>query len=141
MKLGCIAVVPAIGGGFVGIECAKGRGLILPGGKVETTDPSWNHTASRELVEETGLKIPHWDFKYLWQGPDGQNHIVMAYLASGRYKCPTKATAEGKPQVVWPCDLYKSTFAAYYRAMFEATIWTLTDCDCDDRWRWPGEQA
>lgn len=55
------AVVFATWGGrrwLLLVERGDGLGWALPGGKVERHDESVAHAAQRELVEETGLRLP-----------------------------------------------------------------------------------
>ena len=77
------------------IECKKGRGIILPGGKFEVKDKTFDITASRELEEETGVigykpKL----FKH-FMSPDGYyqyNFIFGVYDVQNM-----KETKEGNP--------------------------------------------
>jgi 8-oxo-dGTP pyrophosphatase MutT (NUDIX family) len=116
MKIGAIAVIP-YSHGFLGLQCAKGRGLILPGGTYEREkDSSYQDTAIRETVEEVGV-IPH-GLQYIWHGPDGGDYTTFAFLANW-YSGEPRASNEGVPQVVQWDDLFKSDFGAYYLILYE----------------------
>lgn len=120
MKIGCIVLVPWQGGGYLGIKCAKGRGLILPGGKFEKRDGCYEQTATRELMEETGVFCRPEGMKYLFQGPSiTDDYWVIAFLAEmGRGQL--KESLEGKPQRVLKSQLLLSDFRAYYSLLFNA---------------------
>jgi 8-oxo-dGTP pyrophosphatase MutT (NUDIX family) len=119
-KIGCIALVPWEGGGFVGINCAKGRGLILPGGKYDVADGTYEATASRELHEETGVFCRPEGMKYLFQGPSiTDDYWVIAFLGDMGVG-PLMESQEGKPQRVIKAQLMTSRFKAYYSLLFNA---------------------
>lgn len=56
IKIGVAALVPVTGrpNFFWCLDCAKGRGITLPGGKWEEGE-KFSATAERELFEETGI--------------------------------------------------------------------------------------
>ena len=57
-KIGCCGIVPQGERVILAIECAKGRGLVLPGGKFDiTNDISYKTCAAREVYEETGVIV------------------------------------------------------------------------------------
>lgn len=117
MKIGCIAMIH-YQGGFLGLRCAKGRGLILPGGTYEPAkDRTYQATAIREAMEEVGV-TPH-DLRYVWHGPDGGEYTTFTFEASWHSGTPAKETNEGIPQVVHWADLFESRFEAYYRILYE----------------------
>jgi ADP-ribose pyrophosphatase YjhB (NUDIX family) len=118
IKVGCIAVVP-VEGGFVGMECDKNRGLILPGGKWERDkDKSYHHAAARELLEETGLSTDPEKLEYIWHGPDTGEYITFAFLAR-EVQGTIRESPEGMPRLVTWDDLLASHFGAYYRVLRE----------------------
>lgn len=116
MKIGCL-VVMEYGHGFLGINCAKGRGRILPGGTYEPLkDKTYQDTAIRECEEETGV-TPQ-SLHYLWSGPDGGDYITFAFRADW-WQGEPRGSAEGQPTIVTWEDLFESKFAAYYRILHE----------------------
>ena len=116
MKIGCIAMMH-YQGGFLGLRCAKGRGLILPGGTYEPAkDTSYQATAVREAQEEVSV-TPH-DLRYVWSGPDGGDYITFTFEANW-YSGEPQCSNEGVPQVVGWADLFESSFGAYYRILAE----------------------
>lgn len=120
MKIGCIAIVPWEGGGYLGMQCSKGRGLILPGGKYEPSDGTYEQTATRELMEETGVFCPAEQMKFLFQGPSiTDEYWVIAFLAEMGMG-PLKESGEGRPQRVVKSQLLLSNFRAYYSLLFNA---------------------
>lgn len=125
-KIGAFAVVPVHSGvkvGLLGIECAKGRGLILPGGTYEPSiDASYHHTAKRELYEETEVTAVLEDMRYLMLAPDGGNYMTYAFLCPRVYGTP-QITEEGKPTIAtWDqlCD--NKYFGSYYRVLRDIII-------------------
>lgn len=118
-KIGCVGLIPCTDGRFVGIQCSKGRGLILPGGKFEPDkDHSFHHAALRETLEETGILCPLGDLKYLWHGPDGFGYTTFTFLAT-RALGKLTSSNEGQVVIVERSDLMCSKFAPYYAVMLE----------------------
>lgn len=116
LNIGALVLVP-YQGAWLGMRCAKGRGLILPGGTYEPDkDPTYQATAIRECQEEVGV-IPH-DLRYIWHGPDGGAYITFAFLATW-YSGQPQASNEGVPQAVEWRDLFASKFGAYYQILYE----------------------
>lgn len=114
------------------IDCTKGRGLILPGGKFEAgKDYTYEQAAARELYEETNLlatSIGEWVFGNI--NTDGYFVNTFRYHKwdhSGIIELPDGSFAgtswtEGRPQWV---DLitfvgYRSQFWPYYELMLKA---------------------
>lgn len=119
MKIGCIAVIPMGYDRYLGIECAKGRGDILPGGKYEASiDLTFHDTAKREAKEEVGITCHN--LEYLWHAPDGNSDFIcFAFLATSFSGRIPLQTGEGKPKIVYRQALLESYFKAYYRILFE----------------------
>ncbi len=122
-KIGCVAIIPHLNSEklryFDGINCAKGRGVILPGGGWEPEkDKSFQECAAREALEETGLICDPTKMKYIWHGPDGFGYTVFGFLCTGVKGTPI-VTNEGSPVIAHREDLYNSKFGAWYRILFE----------------------
>ena len=113
-KIGCILLTP-VDHGFVGLKCAKGRGIILPGGKWEAGKETFKQTAEREFKEETGLRAEV--AKLLFHGLAEDGYYVYAFLGSLQERFKEVTTAEGKSCLIhWP-DLLKSHFNGYYELL------------------------
>lgn len=116
MKIGCLIMIPC-GSAFLGIQCAKGRGKILPGGTYEPgKDKTYQDAAVRECQEEMGVTPTH--PRYIWHGPDGGDCITFAFR-SEYYSGEPIATPEGTPVIASWGDLFDSAFGAYYRILHE----------------------
>jgi len=123
-KIGCIAMTSC--GSFhgkkqfLGIECAKGRGIIMPGGKWEKGE-TYTETASRELREETGLVVDPKELRYVWMGPDGDGYIVLAFEFG--FSCiedqEPQETPEGNPIWAEKEVFLQSKYAGYYECLFQ----------------------
>lgn len=122
IKIGCVTLVPGWGDGIVGkflaLDCAKGRGIILPGGKFEPKiDRTYRNAAARECREETGCEPT--DLSYLWHGPDGGKFTTFAFTGKLFAPRPMVETREGKPLWATRSQLLASDYAAFYDVMFE----------------------
>lgn len=117
-KIGCCALV------FdpntlkvLALECSKGRGLTIPGGKWEEGE-TFREGALRELQEETGLKATT-SPELIYHGMNVDNWYSYVYLVKYNGE-EIYETPEGKP--VWVDKdtlIQNSTFKAFYDAMFE----------------------
>jgi 8-oxo-dGTP pyrophosphatase MutT (NUDIX family) len=105
---------------YLAIECQKGRGIIMPGGKWETGE-KYTESAIRELEEETGLKADPKHLEYVWMGPDGDGYLVMAFRLPYKHirTQEPKETPEGKPMWVEEEDFQNSKYAGYYECLFQ----------------------
>lgn len=78
-KIGCCTLV-RYGEYVLAIECSKGRGIILPGGKWEPGE-TYRETAKRELLEETGLDVPTSSLKLIFSGVGPDGWFIYTFLA------------------------------------------------------------
>lgn len=118
--IGCVTLVPYLCSGFfVGLECAKGRGVILPGGHWEKGE-TYHSAAARELMEETGIQVSPEELKHLWTGPAGNGAMCVSFLAPPlRVKPPDFTSSEGRIVVADWRDFFRSSFVAYYRVIHD----------------------
>ena len=117
MLIGCIALVRNINGQLLGIDCNKGRGKILPGGKWEQGKETFAECALRELREETGMigENP----RLIFQAPDGFGFHVFAFEVTVDFKGYKQPYSEGEMwahPVTWE-ELKRSKYAAYYELL------------------------
>ncbi len=117
--IGCITVIPNYDGGFIGLDCSKGRGLILPGGKWEKNE-TYHEAAAREALEEVGIRLDPQKLRYLWHGPSGHGAETIAFLAPEQkdYFQPV-TTREGTSRILFPHHLFLSAYKAYYKILFD----------------------
>jgi len=127
-KIGCVALCPYTPAGmyssegFISIECAKGRGIILPGGKWEEGE-TFKETALRELKEETGIIGSHAEF--LCSGMYHDGAFVNTFIVTGLSDVKIgRKTPEGRTHIAYWHDLFTSDFGGSYEIMK----------DCYERW-------
>ncbi len=120
-KIGCILVLPLPGKRYLGIDCSKGRGVILPGGKVDEGE-TWQECAAREAKEEVGAVVHPDNCRYLWHGPDGDGFTTFAFLCTSNFNViADHRSSEGRPTETTYQELLKSKFGNYYRILFEVS--------------------
>lgn len=118
MILACVTLVPANqqwDGDFrqvAAIDCAKGRGLILPGGKWEEGE-LFEETAYREFTEETGQKLTSLP-KLFWQGYTLPGNYTYCFLGECPGFSPFITGDCGETRYALWYDLLQSQFRAYY---------------------------
>lgn len=113
MNVGCI-VLAYHGESIIAIECTKGRGTILPGGKWELGE-SFVDAARREFNEETNLKVTN--LEYLFGGPDGAGYYCYAFIGVLESDFQENVTPEGRVKLTTWAELKKSAFGAYYEVL------------------------
>lgn len=97
------------------IECAKGRGIILPGGKIERGETP-AEGATRELKEEVGLRVAK--MKSLCKIMDG-DIPVFTYLVRPTHFRLGPANKEGVPLWATYAELRASVYGDYYEVIFK----------------------
>lgn len=111
MRIGSIALIPN-DGVFYALNCSKGRGIILPGGKWEEGE-TFSQTAVRETKEELGITVVAGSFLYCGPSPDG--YMVHTFLCRRtNFDEKVNVSSEGIP--VWATweMLLRSKFKGYY---------------------------
>lgn len=108
---------------ILAIKCAKGRGLILPGGKFEPDkDSSYRECARRELFEETGV-VALDAGQIIWHGMDSKKYYCYAVEFFEVILGEMNPTKEGTPHMINLKMLLKNeVFGADYDAMFHPEI-------------------
>lgn len=106
-------------GKIIALNCAKGRGIILPGGKPEDGE-LFHQTARREFEEETGIEVAiadllfHGAYKYY----DSINYCY-AYRGYVREYKPVNSK-EGEVVLTDWGELLKSQFRQFYSLLLRS---------------------
>lgn len=117
MIIGCVSLV-INGGDIIGLQCSKGRGVILPGGKQEEGE-TFHETAARELYEEAGLKVI--SQKFIFAGFPHYKCYTYTFLTDvTNFKAGFKSKEGITTKTNWD-ELFKSEYGAYYRVLQE--VW------------------
>jgi ADP-ribose pyrophosphatase YjhB (NUDIX family) len=120
MNIGCVSVVIPIPGHIVAIECAKGRGLVLPGGSWEKAKgETFKEAAARELKEEANLTAKEQQLLYAGFNVDGW--FCHSFLTSVTDIEAMEGTVKEGPAVLVEIEelISKSAFKAYYEILFD----------------------
>jgi ADP-ribose pyrophosphatase YjhB (NUDIX family) len=116
--IGCVTLVPLnpLWPGdyrtLAAIQCSKGRGIILPGGKWEEGE-LFEQTAFREFREETGQELCGLP-KLFYQGYCEKENYCYTFLGSISQYNYFNITDEGETRWASWSDLLQSHFKAYY---------------------------
>lgn len=118
-KIGCCGIVPQ-GEKILAVDCAKGRGLVLPGGKFEVTnDLSYKTCAAREVYEETGVLVNNKDSKLVHCGLCFDGYFVYFFRFPSYQYEELLPNREGVPKFVTVQELIDgSMYAADYHLLF-----------------------
>lgn len=104
-------------GKILGLKCAKGRGIILPGGKLEfNEDPA--DTALRELYEETG--VIGYNAKFVLMQINHDGFIGFTYSAQSSKIKEGFKTPEGESVLTDWKTLFQSSFREDYKNVYES---------------------
>lgn len=120
MIVGAVCVYENVQGQILGVRDHKGRGVILPGGKVEP-DETYRQAAIRELHEETGMVAI--DTTLVYQGissPECESY-TYAFRVDKFDRLPPLGTDLGSGEVkLFPkAEFLQSKYKAFYELLFE----------------------
>ncbi len=118
VKVGCISLIPIKSNLFLAIECAKGRGTILPGGKIQEGE-TYLECARRELQEETTIAKVDSQKLFFQAHSVADDYYVYAFLTTvdNPQQYVGMKTDEGTVVAATWDDLFASSFRGYYELM------------------------
>lgn len=118
-NIGCCSLVFK-GHKILALECAKGRGLVLPGGKWEENE-TYRQCAARELYEETGLTSI--SSKLIFHAFNVDRFYCYCFLTQVKNFEDLKEKQEGKPCFVsWEQLINGNAFSSYYDLLYETVM-------------------
>ena len=117
--LGCAIVVRTSSGLPVALHCSKGRGQILPGGKLEKNE-TYKQCAARELFEETGMVAK--DLTAICSGLNTDLWYCHVYFATVEKIITGHRTREGITRLATWNELFESEFGGFYEWVHDHLI-------------------
>lgn len=117
MLTGCVSLV-SIGDTIIGLQCSKGRGIILPGGKWEVGE-TFKQTASRELFEETGLVALRQEL--VFSAPCENGYYIFSFVTVVEKFEAGFESREGLTVFTnWATLIANETFGGYYELLYDS---------------------
>lgn len=101
---------------IVGVADSKGRGVILPGGKMDPGE-TFKDCAARELAEETGIIKKPEDLDYLWSGLNTDGWFVYVFETTVPHIDPDYRSKEGRVVLTTWQELFLSRYQAFYQIL------------------------
>ena len=123
MKLGTAMLIRFQDGGIVGLHDYKGRGIILPGGKLEEGE-TYREAAIRECMEEARIKIAPQHAHLVFHAQSTDKSYCFTYRPS--FINPNQVIdvvgqdfGSGKVGIFKVEEFMKGKYRAYYDALFQ----------------------
>lgn len=101
MKVACVSIVrfgPQKPRQILMMNCGKGRGITLPGGKFEEgVDYTYRECVARETLEETGIILNPMEGKLIFSGLTSNHNKQLYVFLFEQWKGKLTDTPEGQP--------------------------------------------